>query len=120
MAAGFVHLNWTAGWAGWGKWNSDFGTTGNMDFGHGAFGGAWDLGSYLYQRAGGASRVFHWGGGLDNSLNRGVKGSGGNASGTCVPGTTYKKDCRQYGYPLITGHGWLLSALLQVQPQVSC
>eukprot|EP01048_Picozoa_sp_COSAG05_P013568 COSAG05_NODE_1459_length_4826_cov_2.560609_3_plen_335_part_00 len=108
-----------AGWAGWGKWNTGFGTTSNMDFGQGTFGGAWDLGSYLYQRAGGASRVFHWGGSFDSSINRGVKGSGGNESGTCVPGTTYKKDCRQFGYPLVTGHGWLLSALLHVQPQVS-
>jgi hypothetical protein len=91
-----------------------------MDFGHGAFGGAWALGSYLYQRAGGASRVFHWGSGLDNSLNRGAKGSGGgNASGTCLPGTTYKKDCRQSGYPLIAGQGWLQSALLHIQPQAA-
>ena len=63
----------------------------------GAWAGAWDLGSYLYQRVGGASRVFHWGYAEDNSLNRGVRGRGGNASQTCVPGTTWKQDCRTFG-----------------------
>ena len=54
---------------------------------------------------------------IDNSLNRGVRGRGGNASQTCLPGTTWGQDCRTYGYPLISAHGWLLSALLHVAPQ---
>jgi hypothetical protein len=51
---------------------------------------------------------------LDNSLNRGVRGRGGNASQTCIPGTTWKQDCRQFGYPLVSPHGWLLTALLDL------
>ena len=102
------------GWATWGKWDqAEFGAKAPM----GVYGGAWDLGSYLYQRVGGASRVFHWGESHDNSLNRGVKGRGGNASQTCVPGTEYGQDCRLYGYPLVSAHGWLLTALLHLQPQ---
>ena len=98
------------GWAGWGHWAADFKASLPM----GAYGGSWDMGAYLYQRAGGASRVFHWDESLDSSLNRGVRGRGGNASMTCLPGTTWKKDCRLHGYPLVSAHGWLLSALLHV------
>jgi hypothetical protein len=101
------------GWAGWGHWAAIPGGTYPM----GSYGGAWDLGAYLYQRVGGARRVFHWGYGLDNSLNRGVHGRGGNASNTCPPGTTWKQDCRLFGYPLVSAHGWLLSALLHVAPE---
>ena len=61
--------------------------------------------------------MFHWGESLDTSLNRGVRGRGGNASTTCLPGTTWKDDCRLHGYPLVSAHGWLLSALLHVAPE---
>ena len=109
------------GWAGWGDWNPDFG---HVFWPEGAWSGAWALGSYLYQRKGGASRVFHWKYGFDSTLNRGVRGHGGNASGTCSPGTAWKHGrpgtagyCRARGYPLVTAWGWLLSALLQAAPE---
>jgi hypothetical protein len=105
------------GWAGWGHWAADFGHVSGGTHPMGSYGGAWDLGAYLYQRVGGASRVFHWGEGLDSTLNRGVRGRGGNASNTCLPGTTWKEDCRLRGYPLVSAHGWLLSALLHVAPE---
>jgi hypothetical protein len=102
------------GWAGWGKWSEGWGT---FRWPMGVWGGAWGLGSMLYQRRGGLSRVFHWGYQEDNSLN----GYEGNASATCLPGTTYCSaaalrdgcvpTCRPFGYPLISAHGWLLSAL---------
>jgi hypothetical protein len=102
------------GWAGWGKWSEKWG---KFQWPMGTWGGAWGLGSMLYQRRGGVSRLFHWGYELDNSLN----GRAGNASNTCLPGTTYCSapelragcvpTCRPFGYPLITAHGWLLSAL---------
>ena len=105
------------GWAGWGHWAADFGHVPGGTHPMGSYGGAWDLGAYLYQREGGARRVFHWGYGLDSSLSRGVHGRGGNASNTCPPGTTWKEDCRHMGYPLVSAHGWLLSALLHAAPE---
>ena len=109
------------GWAGWGHWAKDFG---KVSWPMGAYGGAWSLGSLLYQRRGDCSRVFHWGYAEDSSLNEGVRGRGGNASNTCMPGTTYcsppqiragcKPTCRLRGYPLVTGHGWLFSALQEI------
>ena len=111
------------GWAGWGHWARAFGT---MRWPMGAWGGAWALGSLLYQRQGGCSRVFHWGYQQDATLALGVRGRGGNASATCPPGTTWCSSvavrsqegclatCRHDGYPLLTGHGWLLQALLEV------
>lgn len=102
------------GWAGWGKWNQNLGS---VRWPSGAWGAAWDLGSFLYQRRGGASRVFHWQYQTDNSLaNR-------NASATCphdddAAGTEAAAgSCRPRGYPLVTGHGWLLTALLHMQPR---
>ena len=109
------------GWAGWGHWTKSLG---DASWPSGAFGAAWDLGSYLYQRRGGCSKVLHWGYELDTSLNRGVRGRGGNASATCMPGTTWCSPadlrhgcvptCRSEGYPIVTGHGWLLTALLRI------
>ena len=68
--------------------------------------------------------------GFDNTLNRGVKGRGGNAALTCPPGTSRNKGhgdaprnartasyCRKSGYPLVSAWGWVLSALLQVSPE---
>ena len=69
------------GWAGWGHWAADFGHIPGGTQPMGSYGGAWDLGAYLYQRVGGARRVFHWGEGLDNTLNRGVRGRGGATRG---------------------------------------
>lgn len=106
------------GWAGWGKWAAQFG---KMQWPMGAYGGAWSLGSFLYQRKGGASRVFHWGYNEDGGL--GV-GQGSNASATCPPGTQWcapnqppgmcKATCRARGYPIVSGTGWLFNALNDV------
>ena len=109
------------GWAGWGQWSEKWG---KFQWPEGTWGGAWGLGSMLYQRRGGVSRLMHWGYQLDNSLNGCVAGRCGNASNTCLPGTTYCSakelragcvpTCRPFGYPLVTAHGWLLSALQAV------
>ena len=111
-----VVVQW--GWAGWGHWSKDFG---KVSWPMGAYGGAWGLGSLLYQRRGNCSRVFHWGYYEDSSLNEGVRGRGGNASNTCLPGTTWcsppairagcQPTCRLRGYPLVSGAGWLFSSL---------
>ena len=106
------------GWAQWGHWADAFGS---MRWPMGAYGGAWSLGSYLYQRRGGTSKVYHWSYYFDSTLALGVRGRGGNASGTCMPGTVWSQDgtgtCRPRGYPLVAAHGWLMAALLHADPQ---
>ena len=110
------------GWAAWGKWAPDFGT---VTWPMGVYGASWGLGSLLWQRKAGCSRVFHWAYNMDASLNRGYNGMPGNASSSCMPGTKWcslpdikagcKPTCRLRGYPLISGNGWLFSALNQIE-----
>lgn len=34
-----------------------------------------------------------------------------------MPGTTWQKDCRESGYPLVSSWGWVLTALLHISPE---
>ena len=80
------------GWAGWG------GYRGGSRWPHGSFGAAYNIASWLYQRQGGADRIFTWGYGFDDSLA---------IANPAASGAT----AAHAGRPLISGWGWTLGAM---------
>ncbi len=75
------------GWAGWLHYNI------SSTWPAGAYGGAWNVASWLFMLQAGASKIFHWGYGFDNSLAQ------RNLTGTMG------------GKPLVSAWGWVLGAM---------